>query len=1040
MDKIKLHEIFAKIRQPLCILENGVISWGNLDFLSLYKIQEKDIIGNLADVLFMDKEDNQIDINQIGNIADKQSIIEVKSINGVYAPKKILVHTLGESTEYLLIFEDITDPNIRGGKPLLSFENIDQVNLPNILLMEKALEKTPVMIALVDQVGEIIFANESLTKSLNYSKNQITNLTVFDIEKTLKNNSLAAFRNYWQYLKNEPELKIGTIFLDKDGDEHPVELTANLVRYQDKEFVWIYAESLVKGDRVHQSIVSGKESYETLFNVMLNGFAFFRIQATNDSSVVDFICNDVNAAFESITGVDKKKLIGKSISEIFPNKALEWTKAFDQVLKEKQSIKLDYSNPSTGCFYHLYAYHAQSDQLALFFINVTDQILIERAKRENEAHFRNYFEQGAVGMAVSTSNQQIIVVNQKLCDILGYTRKEMLTISWNEIFFSECRKAINNLFSIDLVEDKKESHNEVLFSRKDGTLVDVRLTSKPILIEDGYHYFLLVEDISEYKKTRKKLIESRMMMRMVMDQIPQAVFWKDNESRYLGANLEFLRQNNLASLDELIGKSDFDLHPKELAKSFIEADQQLIKEDIKILNLEEMQKKKDGSVVWVQVNKVPLINADGERIGILGISTDITDMRKINEDLRHERDVASALMMASSAINSILDLDHIMGEILDHLEKVIPCDACNVMLFKDKKFVPVAWKGYKDLSTIQLSVDETSTVQRIFKYSASIIIADIENESDWIKVPESEWVKSAMSAPIFVQEDIIGILTVDSSQPGYFSDEQIPLLEAFARLAAAAIEKSNLYENQRVYAEELEKRVLERTIQLEETNKELEAFSYSVSHDLRAPLRAVTGFSKILTENFADTLNFDARKYLDLVQQNAHNMSQLIDDLLRLSRLTRQPLRIQTVDIKEMAQAIFDEMIYDYKGRKVDFVVQDIPPCEADSGLLRQVLVNLIGNALKFTRNKPTAEITVGSNLENGRVIYFISDNGVGFDVKYSSKAFDLFQRLHSEKDFEGTGAGLAIAKRILHRHGGSIWADGAPDQGATFYFSLEEQ
>jgi len=238
--------------------------------------------------------------------------------------------------------------------------------------------------------------------------------------------------------------------------------------------------------------------------------------------------------------------------------------------------------------------------------------------------------------------------------------------------------------------------------------------------------------------------------------------------------------------------------------------------------------------------------------------------------------------------------------------------------------------------------------------------------------------------------------------------------------------------------EELEQRVIERTAELEAANKELEAFSYSVSHDLRAPLRAIDGFSRIVVEKHAAELPAEAQRYLGTVRENAKQMGQLIDDLLSFSRLSRQAMKIQRVEMAGLARQALAELRAEQEGRRVEVSIGDMPPGQGDPALLRQVLVNLLSNALKFTRRREAAQIEVGCRTEGGEPVWFVRDNGVGFDMRYADKLFSVFQRLHRPEEYEGTGVGLAIVQRIVHRHGGRVWAEADVDKGASFYFTLE--
>ena len=238
---------------------------------------------------------------------------------------------------------------------------------------------------------------------------------------------------------------------------------------------------------------------------------------------------------------------------------------------------------------------------------------------------------------------------------------------------------------------------------------------------------------------------------------------------------------------------------------------------------------------------------------------------------------------------------------------------------------------------------------------------------------------------------------------------------------------------------DLEAQVAQRTQALEGTNAELESFSYSVSHDLRAPLRAIHGFARILLEDHQAKLDPEAQRLLGVIDQNTRRMGQLIDDLLAFSRLGRKELASARVDMTEMAHVVADELRRTEPERngQLEVEIGTLLPAQGDRAVLRQVFSNLLQNAMKFTRAQPNARIEVGSRPDGKETVYFVKDNGAGFDPRYSDKLFGVFQRLHSNEEFEGTGVGLAIVKRIVQRHGGRVWAEGKVNEGATFYFTL---
>ena len=237
---------------------------------------------------------------------------------------------------------------------------------------------------------------------------------------------------------------------------------------------------------------------------------------------------------------------------------------------------------------------------------------------------------------------------------------------------------------------------------------------------------------------------------------------------------------------------------------------------------------------------------------------------------------------------------------------------------------------------------------------------------------------------------------------------------------------------------ELEHRVVERTAQLEAANRELEAFSYSVSHDLRTPLRAVDGYSHAVIEDFGSLLPEEGQRYLKTIRDGAQRMGMLIDDLLTFSRLSRVPLTTQEVDVLELVEGVLDDLRAERANREVVLRINPLPHCTGDLAMLRQVWINLLSNALKYSRRRAPAIVEVGAETNDGTTTYFVRDNGTGFDMKYAHKLFGVFHRLHRAEDYEGTGVGLALVQRIVQRHGGRIWVEAAIDQGATFYFTLE--
>jgi light-regulated signal transduction histidine kinase (bacteriophytochrome) len=281
---------------------------------------------------------------------------------------------------------------------------------------------------------------------------------------------------------------------------------------------------------------------------------------------------------------------------------------------------------------------------------------------------------------------------------------------------------------------------------------------------------------------------------------------------------------------------------------------------------------------------------------------------------------------------------------------------------------------------------------------------------------------------------VIGLFSIEKDA---FTREDERNTAALANDLAIAIENRKAEEEIHQLNDQLEQRVIERTAQLEAANKELEAFSFSVSHDLSAPLRHIIGFTDILKTDISSLLDEEHQHYLGTISDSAKSMRILIGDLLTFSRIGRSEVHKVLVNSDELVQDVYYELQREAQGRDVVWKIDPLPSVEGDLPMLHQLWINLISNALKFTRPCPRAEIAIGCITANDEKVFFIRDNGVGFDMKYTDKLFGVFQRFHSAEQFEGTGIGLANVQRIVQRHGGRIWAESAVDHGATFYFTL---
>jgi signal transduction histidine kinase len=344
----------------------------------------------------------------------------------------------------------------------------------------------------------------------------------------------------------------------------------------------------------------------------------------------------------------------------------------------------------------------------------------------------------------------------------------------------------------------------------------------------------------------------------------------------------------------------------------------------------------------------------------------------------------------------------------------------------------------REIGTIYIHSSLRTLYQRLARYS--ILAGGVLMASMLMALLLTRSVQRSVSTPLVELADVASRVTRDehyAERAVVRHDDTLELrrvVESFNAMMAR-IESRN--RSLKEAHDELESRVQQRTIELQEINQELESFTYSVSHDLRAPLRHIAGFATMLEDRVGNTLDERSRKYLSTISAAAGRMGRLIDDLLAFSRMGRTSLSPRSVDLSRLVQEARSDLAPDTAGRQIEWVVNPLPTVHADPALLRPVLVNLLSNAMKYSAGRSPARIEIGAATQNGEAVVFVRDNGVGFDMRYVNKLFGVFQRLHRADEFEGTGIGLANVRRIIARHGGRTWAEGEVDRGATFYFSL---
>lgn len=651
--------------------------------------------------------------------------------------------------------------------------------------------------------------------------------------------------------------------------------------------------------------------------------------------------------------------------------------------------------------------------------------------------FRVLIEDMNEGALTLTAEGIILYANRRLGEMLKSPIGKVIGSSIHAWIAPDSTMALQNLLRRDDTQIRRRG--EVMLLASDGTLMPGYLSLNMLQLEDMQGYFCMVAtDLTEQKSISsiiaaedlaQKLLASSEQSRLVLlsiieDQQQVSDALQESEKKYRtliettpciickikpdGTTLyvnSYIKDLTGYAAEELIGRNWWDVfYPGDLIGQYT-----LLQETFKsgdIRNYKMTLVARDGSFKTFQWNSFNILGKNNELIEINGVGIDVTEQKQAKELLEQSFNKLQATIEALPDTMFEIDQD---GRIIDYHAPEHEQLYVAPEFFINKIFTEVIPESASEIISQALS-----QAIKQGRHKGAVYYLDLPTGREWFELS----------------------ITMKANKIGK-DTRFIVLAHNITKIKNVELALGKSEEKLARLNEELEQRVITRTAEMENANKELESFSYTVSHDLRAPLRHINGFLTMFRNEVGDTVNEKALHYMEVITESAGRMGQLIDDLLSFSRMGRTELTIRTVDIGKLADEVlagFSEEI----GEKNIIVARGLLPLvQGDEAMLRVVLTNLISNAVKFTSRTENRRIEIGCVSNNGESICHVKDNGAGFDMRYADKLFGVFQRLHNERDFEGTGIGLATVKRIIQHHGGRVWAEGEVDRGARFYFSL---